>query len=176
MIHILSTCDKFSEGDFIKSVIDRVLKLILYVANEKSSICETVKEIENNLTIFILCKVLSVELVVLQRFTVMLIVIQDFLETKEIFNSQTKKKTAIGFKIQKITVWFMFSHWYDTAYKWAKFDAPKKVKLIHDLGIPYGNLWWNRNFLFKNSTKVTLQLFLIWINTAKILIITKSVR
>lgn len=87
----------------------------------------------------------------------MLIVVQDSLETKEIWN-KTKEYMPAKYSIikdekwqyaachKKITVWFMFSHWYDTAYQWAKFDAPKKVKLLHDLAIQYGDLWWNRSF------------------------------
>lgn len=47
-----------------------------------------------------------------------------------IHNQREKKKKTAGWvvSLKKMTAWFMFSHWCDTEYKWAKFDAPRTVK------------------------------------------------
>ena len=31
-------------------------------------------------------------------------------------------------------MWFTSSHWYHVVYEWAKFEAPRKENLTHDIG------------------------------------------
>ena len=138
--------------------MDRVLKIILCIANENHPFLKLLKETESNLMIFILCKYSLVNS--WESFTKIYCNVncssrvswnkRNVKQNKriyacQIFNNQRRKMTVCCMP-QKITVWFTFSHWYDTAYQWAKFDAPKKVKLLHDLAIQYADLWWNRSF------------------------------
>lgn len=84
---------------------------------------DLLKEIEhneiNNLMFFASVHGLNCKRI-LQILIVLLTAIQDFLQTKIIQISKTKNPR----------VWFMFPHWYHTAYEWVKFSSSKERKKL----------------------------------------------